>query len=56
MNELKRFIEIEAKEDYKWASEEEAWNEVVKYEKMFEPLGITPQNRVKRSLFELFKK
>ncbi len=56
LNELNRFIEIEAREDYKWTSEEEAWNEVTNYEKMFEPLGITSRNRLKKSLFELFKK
>lgn len=56
LNELQRFIEIEAKEDYPWDSEEQAWAEVTKYEKMMEPLGITPRNRLKKSLFELFKK
>lgn len=56
MNEVNRFVEVEAREEYKWASEQEAWDEVLKYEKMLEPLGITSKNRVKRSLFELFKK
>jgi adenylate cyclase class IV len=56
MNELNRFIEIEAKEDFPWASEDDAWNEVLKYEKLFEPIGITSRNRLKKSLFELFKK
>lgn len=54
--ELQRFIEVEAKEDYNWASEEEAWAEVTKYEKLMEPLSITPKNRLKKSLFEIFKK
>lgn len=56
MKELKRFIEIEADEDLDWDSEEQAWDEVTKYEKLFEPLGITPRNRVRKSLFELFVK
>lgn len=56
LNELQRFIEIEAQENYNWSSEEEAWAEVLKYEKMLEPLSITPKNRLKRSLFEIFKK
>ncbi len=56
MKELKRFIEIEADEHLEWESEEQAWEEVTKYEKMFEPLGITPRNRVRKSLFELFLK
>ena len=56
LNELRRFIEVEAREDYKWSSEQEAWDEVVKYEQMLEPLGIKPKNRLKKSLFEIFKK
>lgn len=54
--ELKRFIEIEADEDLEWESEEQAWEEVVKYEKMLEPLAISARNRLKKSLFELFYK
>ncbi len=56
LNELQRFIEVEANEKYPWTSEQEAWDEVVKYEKMLEPLGITPKHRLRKSLFELFKK
>ena len=56
LNEKKRFIEVEAKEDYNWSSEEEAWAEVIKYENMLAPLGITAKNRLKKSLFEIFKK
>lgn len=56
MKELKRFIEIEADEELEWASEEDAWNEVVKYEKLLEPFAITAKNRVRKSLFELFVK
>jgi adenylate cyclase class IV len=56
LNELERFIEIEAREDISWNSEDEAWEEVLKFEKLLEPLGITPRNRLKKSLFEIFKK
>ena len=56
LNELQRFIEVEANEKYDWKSEQEAWDEVIKYEKFLEPLGITPKNRLRKSLFELFKK
>jgi adenylate cyclase class IV len=52
--ELRRFIEIEALEDAHWDSPEDAWDEVVKYEKLLEPLGITNRNRMKLSLFQLF--
>jgi adenylate cyclase class IV len=56
LNEKQRFIEVEANEKYNWNSEQEAWDEVLKYEKMLEPLGITPKHRLRKSLFELFKK
>jgi hypothetical protein len=56
LNEKKRFIEVEAKETYNWSSEEEAWATVVEYENMLAPLGISAKNRLKKSLFELFKK
>jgi adenylate cyclase class IV len=36
--------------------EEEAWAEVVKYDNMLAPLGISAKNRLKKSLFEIFKK
>lgn len=56
MKELRRFIEIEADEEHQWASEEEAWNEVTKYEQILSPLGLSPQKRLKKSLFEIFRK
>lgn len=56
LNEKQRFIEIEANEKYKWSSEDEAWEELLKYEKMMESLDITPKNRLRKSLFEIFKK
>ena len=56
MKEQRRFIEIEANEDLPWESEQAAWDEVVKWEKVIEPLGITPQHRLRKSLFEIFRK
>lgn len=56
LHELGRFIEIEMKEDYPWESEEQAWSQLLVFEKLLKPLGISPQARVKRSLFELYKK
>lgn len=56
LNELRRFIEVEAREDIKWSSELEAWLEVTKYEEMLEPLGISARKRLKKSLFEIFKR
>lgn len=56
MNELGRYLEIEANEDYNWKTEQEAWDSVVVMEKLCKPLGLTPQMRIKRSLFELYRK
>lgn len=56
ISELGRFIEIEMKEDYPWSSQMDAWNELVALERICKPLGVSPQARVKRSLFELYKK
>lgn len=56
LREVRRFIEIEADESHAWESEQQAWDEVVKYEKILEPLGITSKNRLKKSLFEMFRK
>jgi adenylate cyclase class IV len=56
LKELRRFIEIEANEELNWDSESQAWDEITKWEKIIEPLGITPKNRLKKSLFEMFKK
>jgi adenylate cyclase class IV len=56
MKELRRFLEIEANEDLEWATEDDAWQEVLKYEKMYETLGVTPKHRLKKSLFEMFRK
>ena len=55
LKELRRFIEIEALEDVEWESEDQAWEEILKYEKLLEPLGITPQHRLRKSLFEIFR-
>ncbi len=56
MNERGRFIEIEAREDHKWVSEQEAWDTVMVVEKMLKGLGISPQARMKKSLQEMFQK
>lgn len=56
LNERYRFIEIEANEHYPWSSETEAWDEILKYEKMLKSIKITAKNRMRKSLFELFKK
>lgn len=55
LKELGRYLEIEANEDHPWKTEQEAWDAVVVMEKLCKPLGLTPQMRIKRSLFELYK-
>lgn len=54
--EQRRFIEIEADEEIEWQSEDQALNEVAECEKIFAALGLAPKNRLKKSLYEMFKK
>ena len=56
MKELGRFIEAEMAEEYPWKSEDEAWNALLALEKDFKTIGLNKVNRVKKSLFEMFKK
>lgn len=56
MKELDRLLEIEMKEDHPWASEADAWNQLTVLEKLCKPLGASPQARIKRSLFEMYRK
>lgn len=55
LRELGRYMEIEANENHDWSTEQEAWDAVVVMEKLCKPLGLTPQMRIKRSLFELYR-
>lgn len=56
LNELGRYIEIEMKEDYNWADESEALNELATLERLCKALGLSPEKRIKHSLFEMFAK
>lgn len=56
MKELGRFVEIEMSEEHAWQNEEEAYNQLLILEKLCKSLGVSPQCRVKRSLFELYRK
>lgn len=49
------FIEVEVTEGYP-TSQEQAWEILRKFERILEPLGISPQNRLKKSLFEMYYK
>ncbi len=51
------FVEIEVDERLLHSiTEKDAWDIVDKYEKLLAPLGITPRNRLRKSLFEMYKK
>lgn len=51
------FVEIEVDEELiGQITEKEAWEIINKYEKALEPIGITPQKRLRKSLFEMYKK
>lgn len=51
------FIEIEVDETtiHKY-TEEEAWDVIRKYETIMEPLGIKAQNRLRKSLYEMYRR
>lgn len=51
------FVEIEVSEDLmETMSESEAWAIIEKYEKVLAPLGINAQKRLRKSLFEMYRK
>ena len=56
MAEVGRFIEIEAKEDYDWSSNKEAVDSIAIVEKMCKSLGLSPDKRLKKSLYEMYRK
>ena len=56
-NSESHFIEIELNESTIYNhTEEEAWTLLMKYEKMLEPLGIHAQKRLRKSLFEMYRR
>jgi predicted adenylyl cyclase CyaB len=52
---LSHFIEIEVIEGVKF-TEEESWAIIRKYETMLAPLGVTAQKRLRKSLYEMYRK
>jgi predicted adenylyl cyclase CyaB len=56
MQEIGRYIEIEMSEDYEWKNIDDAWSALLVLEKTARDLGITARNRIRSSLFELFRK
>lgn len=52
-----KFFEVEADKKHTWASHEEALNAVKDIEKkLTEAFGILPQNRLRQSLYEMFRR
>lgn len=55
--DLTHFVEIEVKEETIGnLTEDEAWGVIKKYEAAFEPLGLTSKNRLRKSLFEMYRR
>lgn len=51
------FVEIEVDENTIGdLNEDEAWKVIEKYEQVLSPLGISARNRLRKSLFEMYKK
>ena len=55
MKEVGRRIEIEALKNYPFKSPEEAFQEIKTMEQKLSEIGITPQMRLKKSMWETFK-
>jgi len=51
---LDTFIEIEANEEFPWTDEKAAFDEIVYWESKLSPLGVKPEDRITKSLFELY--
>jgi adenylate cyclase class IV len=56
MNEVGRRVEIEARKDYPFKSAAEGEAEVKAMEQKMAEIGITPQMRMKKSMWEQFRK
>lgn len=55
MKELGRFLEIELREDLDWKNQETAIQNLDAIAELFsKELGVTPQMRLKKSLYEMF--
>lgn len=53
MKEIGRYIEVEQRKDAQFTSEEEAVSVVKELEQKLSVFGITPQNRIKRSQWQI---
>lgn len=55
LKEQDRFIEIEMDEDHPWSTVADAWELLTNIEGEIRSLGVSPQARLKKSLFEMFR-
>lgn len=56
-SKMDNFVEIEVSEEKIDAmTEAQAWDIITKYEKALETVGLTARNRLKKSLFEMYKR
>lgn len=57
-SKVDHFVEIEVCEDKIRAglTEDQCWAIIDKYEKILAPIGITPQKRLRRSLFDMYRR
>lgn len=56
MVEIGRRVEVEARKDYPFKTADEAIAEVKGMEQLMSEIGITPQKRMKKSMWEQFRK
>ena len=51
------FVEIEVSEEkIHTMTEQDAWDIITKYEKALEPVGVSPQKRLRLSLFDMYRR
>lgn len=55
LKEQDRFIEIEMDEEHPWPSVDTAWELLTQVEGSMKELGVSPQSRLKKSLFEMYR-
>lgn len=58
-SKVDHFIEVEVSEtmiNKEGLTEAQAWNIIEKYERLLAPIGITPQKRLRKSLYDMYKR
>lgn len=56
-SKMDNFVEIEVSEEHvQDMTEEQAWVIITKYEKALEDVGLNPQKRLRKSLFEMYRR